>query len=225
MEPASLPVTGPAASGPGPVPPEACARAIMETIPPAMRLLRTEMRRPHQGRLSVPQFRTLVYLQRHPGASVSDVAGHLGVTLPTASALIERLVQRGLVSRERAPQERRRVVLHLTPAGTAMVDVSRRHTVARLEERLAALDPADLVALDRGLRILRAAVLEPAGDEPARSGPATPGPGARGSTPVTPGSAPAPSGSAPAVPSPDPAAAGPDPARPAEPAAKGGGLR
>ena len=136
--------------------PEGCARAIMEALPAAMRVLRDEMRRPHLDWLSVPQFRALLYLNRHPGASVSGVAEHLGVTRPTASALIDRLVQRGLVSRSQDPGERRRAVLHLTPAGLEMLEESRRRTQARLAGRLSGLSGDDLAALARGLAVLQA---------------------------------------------------------------------
>src|SRR5881409_3039307 len=83
----------------------------------AMRVVRSEMR--HQGALvvSVPQFRALAFVERHPGVSLAGVAEHLGVTAPTASTIVERLVRRRLVGRVPDPEERRRVVLSLTPAG------------------------------------------------------------------------------------------------------------
>jgi len=65
--------------------------------------------------LSVPQVRTMIYLKHHRGASLAALAEHLGNSSPTASALVERLVRRGLVHRAPDPRERRRVVLELTP--------------------------------------------------------------------------------------------------------------
>lgn len=132
-----------------------CARTIMEVIPAAMHVLRMEMRRPHRGQLSVPQFRALLFIQRHPGISASRLAEHLGVTRPTASALLDRLVQRGLVSRVRDPQERRRVVLHLTPSGVRLVDESRRHTQERLAALLAGVPAQELNRIVQGLELLQ----------------------------------------------------------------------
>lgn len=67
--------------------------------------------------LSVPQLRTLAFLNRNPGSSLSDLAEHLGVTPATASATVERLVQQDYVQRDHHPHERRKVVLELTKAG------------------------------------------------------------------------------------------------------------
>ncbi|QIA27521.1 MarR family transcriptional regulator [Thermaerobacter sp. PB12/4term] len=137
-----------------PVTPQECARLVTEMVPRVMRLIRAEMRRHQPGRLSVPQFRTLVFLDRHPGASLSAVAEHLGVSRPTASALVGRLVQRGLVTREVDPAERRRVVLRLTPAGRENLEVARRRTQASLASHLAGFSPGELAVLAEGLRLL-----------------------------------------------------------------------
>lgn len=140
---------------PAAIPPEACAREIMDTVPRVMQLIRAEMRRHRPGQLSVPQFRALLFLDRHPEASLSALAEHLGVSRPTASVLVERLVQRGLVARETDPAERRRAMLRLTPAGQRQLAEARQHTLARLAERLAGLGDAELACLLEGLRLLQ----------------------------------------------------------------------
>src|SRR2546423_14828906 len=78
-------------------PAQQCAGEIMETVPAVMRFLRAKMRHHGAPFLSVPQFRVLVFLYRHPGASLSSVAEHLGVTCPTASVLFDRLGRGGLI--------------------------------------------------------------------------------------------------------------------------------
>jgi DNA-binding MarR family transcriptional regulator len=128
-----------------------CAQQILELVPRAMRLLRAEMRQAAGPGLSVPQFRVLAYLGRDPGASLSAVAQHVGVASATASAMVERLVQRRLVSRSGDPAERRRVRLALTAQGAALLDRSRAHARTRVEERLQVLTPAGLAELAAGL--------------------------------------------------------------------------
>ena len=44
--------------------------------------------------------RTLFILQHHTGVSLSVVADHLVLTLPSASKLVDGLVKRGFVMRE-----------------------------------------------------------------------------------------------------------------------------
>ena len=76
--------------------PEQCARQVVETTPLVMRFIRLQVRK-SGAFTSMPQFRALNFLYRHPGASLSSLADHLGVTLPTASVIVDRLVHRGLL--------------------------------------------------------------------------------------------------------------------------------
>lgn len=142
------------------VTPDLCAREIMETVPRVMRFIRTEMRRQGMAHLSIPQLRVLMFLNRRPGAALLDVAEHLGVTPPTASTLVQRLVQRGLVDRSPHPHERRRVVLRLTPQGSGLLAEARQAAQARLAEALAALPPGDLSRLREGVALLGQAFKE-----------------------------------------------------------------
>jgi DNA-binding MarR family transcriptional regulator len=133
---------------------ESCARGVMETVPLVMRFLRAEMRRQRTRSLSVPQFRALVFLSRHPGASLSSMADHLGVTRPTASALVDRLVRRGLVTRAEHPQERRRLVLALTLSGARHLQQAREVARARIAGVLAGLSTAELRKIAAGIALL-----------------------------------------------------------------------
>lgn len=134
---------------------EQCAVAVMETIPPVMRFIRAEMRRHGVHGLSLPQFRALGFLSHCPGASLSAVADHLGVTRPTASAIADRLVRHGLVERAADPTERRRITLTLTPTGLELLQQARAATRARVAEMLEGLSSADLESIVTGLSRLR----------------------------------------------------------------------
>ena len=56
-------------------------------------------------------------LNRNQGASLSEVAEHVGLTLPSVSKMVDGLVTRGLLTRATDPGDRRRLTLSLTPAG------------------------------------------------------------------------------------------------------------
>lgn len=130
-----------------------CAKELMATIPVVMQFIRTEMR--SHSVLSVPQFRVLALLYRQPGISLSKVAEHLGVTKATASAMIDRLVQRGLIDRTSHPQERRQVILKLTVEGDEHYQHSREKTYEEIATRLEHLSEEQLVIVASGLSILR----------------------------------------------------------------------
>jgi DNA-binding MarR family transcriptional regulator len=140
--------------------PDGCAQEVMETVPLVMRFIRTEMRSRRAPSLSVPQFRVLTFLSRRPGAPLSSVAEHLGVTRSTASATVDRLVRRKLVSRTTHPEERRSVVLTLTPAGAQHLQHAREAASTRMAKVLAGLPAADLIRVTQGLTLLGSAFKE-----------------------------------------------------------------
>lgn len=129
-----------------------CTREIAETVPLVMRSLRRQMRQ--FVALSVPQLRTLGYVYRHPGASLSELAGHLGVTPPTASALVERLVQRGLITRVLDQRERRRITLTLTAEGARMMQQAQEAIREHVREKLRGLPPTELRRILGGMQLL-----------------------------------------------------------------------
>src|SRR6516162_11207720 len=59
----------------------------------------------------------LALLQRHGERTMSVLAEVLGAPLSTASGIGERLARRGLVKRQRRPEDRRVVVVRLTRKG------------------------------------------------------------------------------------------------------------
>ncbi len=132
-----------------------CAREVLEVVPLIMRAIRMEMRGHRTPDLSVPQFRTLAFVGRHPGTALGDVAGHVGLTPPSMSAMIDGLVARGLVIREISSADRRRVTLTLTAAGEALLVSARGAAEARLAERLAALPAAERMVVAQAMRTLR----------------------------------------------------------------------
>jgi DNA-binding MarR family transcriptional regulator len=119
-----------------------CAALLMDVIPFVMRYIRMEMRSRRMRGLSIPQFRTLVFLDRNEGASLSEVANNIGLTLPSASKIIDALVTRKLVIRTALPDDRRYSSLKLTKLGRATLMQARHGTEASLAEKIADLSPA-----------------------------------------------------------------------------------
>jgi DNA-binding MarR family transcriptional regulator len=132
-----------------------CAREVLEVIPLIMRAIRAEMRRHRALDLSVPRFRTLAYLNYYPGASLSEAAEFIGLTLPSMSKLIDGLVARQLVHRDISSEDRRRVTLALTPAGLATFQAAREATQAYLARCLAELPAGERAVVEQAMQILR----------------------------------------------------------------------
>ncbi|MFQ4137995.1 MarR family winged helix-turn-helix transcriptional regulator [Nodosilinea sp. PGN35] len=131
-----------------------CAADIMTVVPGVTRFLRAGIRRHGKPQLSLSQLRVLYFLRRRSQSSLSEVADYLDVTRPTMSAMVERLVQRGLVNRVSNPTERRRIVLTLTAAGEAEMARVYDATLQTVADRLAGLSETQLQQVQAGLAIL-----------------------------------------------------------------------
>src|SRR5271169_2944547 len=74
----------------GLITPELCASTVVDAVPLVNRFMRSQVSKHLKSAASMAQVRTLAYLTRNPGASLSELADHLCVTKATASATIER---------------------------------------------------------------------------------------------------------------------------------------
>jgi DNA-binding MarR family transcriptional regulator len=133
------------------------AREVLDTVPTVMRFIRTEMRGHRAPGLSVPQFRSLVYIERAGGTSLGGVAEHLGLTPPSACKLIDGLVGRGMATRRESEDDRRRLTLEITPEGARAVAVARAETQKNLSRILGALDDEELQCVTRAMSALKRA--------------------------------------------------------------------
>jgi len=85
--------------------------------------------------ISLPQYRMLVFLAEGGPAAASALAGKLGVSRPSVTALVDGMVARGWVERSADPVDRRRVAHGVTDAG--LLALARADEV--VETRLAEL--------------------------------------------------------------------------------------
>lgn len=67
--------------------------------------------------LTAPQLKIVLLLFLYDKTRMSDLASSLGVTMATATGIVDRLVERGLVARENHPTDRRVVMCDLTAKG------------------------------------------------------------------------------------------------------------
>ncbi len=134
---------------------DACAAEILDVVPTVMRFIRTEMRSRRDPGLSVPQFRTLMYVHRNQERSLTDVSEHLGLTPASTSTLVDGLSRRGLLRRDASALDRRRISLSLSATGQAAMESVRRGTRATLAAALSSLAAPELAVIARAMEALR----------------------------------------------------------------------
>ena len=131
------------------------ARELLEVVPVIMKDIRSEMRSRRPPDLTVPQFRTLAFVDRNKGTSLSAVANHMGLTLPSTSRLVDGLIARGMLTREDNPADRRRVKLGVTNHGLTILETSRRGTLTYLADKMASLSTEDTEVIVKAMKAMR----------------------------------------------------------------------
>ena len=138
-----------------------CAARIVEVVPTVMRHLRANIRSQKTLQFTIPQFRVLTYLHHHGQATLSELAGSQGVSLPTMSKLVGSLVQRKLVAREGHGADRRKLKLELSTEGQHAHDSTLENTRDFVAAKIADLTDDQQDAILNGM-ILLLGVFEPA---------------------------------------------------------------
>ena len=141
----------------------AIAAALVELTPRIIGVMRRTFRE-GKAELSVPQFRTMLFVQFHRGAALSVLAEHLGLRPPTVTRIVDGLQARGFLDRGSSGEDRRRKTLTLTAAGKSFIVAHHAQAAEALAEVLADMPDRDAEQLSAGLAALRR-VLDEAGVE------------------------------------------------------------
>ena len=170
--------TEPAVAGDPPLSPE--RRGLIDEIVTGFAVIAGHQRcavarRLHRQGISMAHLQTLWILQEHGPQPMTHLADLLGVAVPNATGIIDRMEQRGLVERLRDGADRRVVIVRQTPDGARAVEEVDGWRSEMLEALLQRLDTDQLVRLVGGIEELREAILTHGTDLPMEA--AGPGPG------------------------------------------------
>jgi len=76
---------------------------------------------PNPSDLTMQQLRVIGFIAKEPGLAGHELGNRLGVSAPTASGLVDRLVEKGLLQRVDDPDDRRVRRLHVTTEGLDLI--------------------------------------------------------------------------------------------------------
>ena len=99
-------------------------------------------------------------VERHGPMTPSELAARERIQRPTATRVVARLADEGLVERTPDPQDGRSALVSATPAAHALLAELRTRKTAFLAERLERLDAEDRAALERAAGILERMLAE-----------------------------------------------------------------
>ena len=104
--------------------------------------------------LTFGQMRLLFLLSKHGPSPMSRIAEWLGVGLPTASGIVERVERHGLVARQHRVDDRRVVDCQLTDTGRRLIDQIYGMRLEMMRQFLGVLNEEELAQMAGLLRIV-----------------------------------------------------------------------
>ncbi|MCP2164179.1 MarR family transcriptional regulator [Goodfellowiella coeruleoviolacea] len=115
---------------------------------------RMSIRLPSVQRLSFTTLSVLHTLSQRGPKRLTELTASEQVTQSAITQIVTKLERDGLVRREPDPSDGRAVLVHVTPAGAAIVDGRRAERIARLTELADQLTPAERAAIAAALPAL-----------------------------------------------------------------------
>jgi DNA-binding MarR family transcriptional regulator len=128
---------------------------LANRLRPVLLKLNRELRREiHSLGVTGGQVSLLVQIKYAPGIGVRELAARERMSVPGMSKFAARLEEAGLIERHEVGGDKRRVGLHVTPAGHRVLRSVKSKRTAWLSARLGMLDDEQLEALDAAVEPL-----------------------------------------------------------------------
>jgi DNA-binding MarR family transcriptional regulator len=104
----------------------------------------------YESEITTPQLAVLEFTTQP--RTISALSGHLGLSLPATSQMVQKLVKRGLICRSEGMVDRREKRVVLAAAGESLLGAIAAARAARFEVSLASLPPQIAARLGSALR-------------------------------------------------------------------------
>lgn len=112
---------------------------LVELLFQLLRLMKKKMMPVQYSHLSILQIHALVFLEHHENVPMSEIAECFHIELPSATSLLNKLFEQGLVSRHEDPKDRRLVRVALTAKGKTTAKQAHLEQKRKLEKILSYL--------------------------------------------------------------------------------------
>ena len=104
--------------------------------------------------ISHQSVRILQMVQKKPFVMIRDIAEHLSISHNTASEHVKKLVGNGWLDKERSDEDQRKVYLHLTEKGLAILKKNTELDESKLDVVLSKLSTSEREMVVEAFRLL-----------------------------------------------------------------------
>lgn len=120
--------------------------------------------------LTMPQMKIMFLLYSHRKMRMSDMGVALQKNISTATGLVDRLVEHGLVAREEDPDDRRVVVATITERGQELCTSLLQYGEQRFQRVLKRLGDDDLQIVAQAMKLVSQAAVAEAKEQATKQG-------------------------------------------------------
>jgi len=142
---------------------ETAARELLHVVMLVMRTVAADMRR-SPGAVAPAQMGSLMHVAAGP-CTMSDLARHQAVSLPTVSKSVGMLVRRGWLERWVDKKDRRQTIVRLTPEGRRVLAGIKKRTEQLVGRSLVGLTAAERRDLVDAMAVLARVLATPVGEQ------------------------------------------------------------
>ncbi len=89
--------------------------------------------------LTMLQFEALHLIKKSEDAQMTDIAEHFSIRMPSATALIDKLIEMKFVVRKNDTKDRRIVKIYITKQGDKLLDEAMRQRTSKINKLLSFL--------------------------------------------------------------------------------------
>lgn len=111
----------------------------------------------HFANLSMLQMQALLFLASNPNSTMSEIAKHFSIELPSATSLINKLHKQELIARQEDKEDRRKICIVLTEKGVELLKEGKKIRSQKMEAALSYLTDTDKQDMEKILeKVVRA---------------------------------------------------------------------
>lgn len=111
-----------------------------------------------EQRLTFAQFYILLFLSEREQAKMHDLKECVGASAPVATTVTDHLLKKGLIVRSRGNEDRRNVVVKITPRGMKVIDAINQERKEFLDAFLGNMSRNERAIVNRALKIMESSL-------------------------------------------------------------------